>query len=230
MPKLIDLGSVSAEYSVRAEEVLFRTSEENALILYSRNEPAISAGRSQNISECVTEDAKKDRIKVIRRSSGGSCIFSSQKQITYSLILTHTMDRNASFETICNCLVIALDSLGVKGEYKPPNDVLVNGLKISGSAQYRYGNRMMQHGTIILENEQKNIDRYLVKKKGSVNTTSLEDVLGHVPDRSKIKKALVQGFSGLLGKIEERTLTAHEEETINVSCHSGPGAQLPCDP
>jgi len=220
MPRLIDLGSVSAEYSIHAEEVLFQTSEENTLILYSRNEPVISSGRFQDISVSVTENALKDNIKIIRRSSGGSCIFSSQRQITYSLIFTPLMGRSISFETICNCIVTALDSLGVKGTYKPPNDILVNGLKISGSAQYRSGDKLMQHGTIILENEQENINRYLVKKEGSVNTTSLEDILGRVPDRTAIKNALVYGFSELLGDIQERSLTDREKEMLSASCHS----------
>ena len=222
MPRLIDLGSVSAEYSVRAEAVLFQTSEENTLILYSRNEPVISAGKFQDISGSVTKNTVNDNIKIVRRSSGGSCIFSSSKQITYSLILTRLIDRNLSFETICGCVVAALNSLGVKGEYKPPNDVLVNDLKISGSAQYRSGDRLMQHGTLILENEQVSIDRYLVKKKDSLKTTSLKDVLGHVPDRKVIKDALVQGFTGLLGKIQEKELTPQEKEMITSSCHSDP--------
>jgi Lipoate-protein ligase A len=219
MSRLIDLGSISAELSVRAEQVLFDTSEENTLILYSRNESVISSGKFQNISECVTENAIEDNIKIIRRSSGGSCIFSSEKQITYSLILTRSMDRNVSFETICNCLVSALEFLGVKGSYKHPNDVLVEGLKISGSAQYRSDNRMMQHGTIIIQNEQAQIERYLVRKEGSVNTTSLEDVLGRVPDRTEIKEALIKGFKGFLGNIREEELTA---ETIISSCRSDP--------
>jgi len=222
MPRFIDLGSVSAEYSIHAEDVLFRTSEENTLILYSRNESVISAGKFQNISECVTADALKDHVKIVRRSSGGSCIFSSRRQMTYSLILTRLVEREVSFRTVCDCLVTALDLLGVKGEYKPPNDVLVNGLKISGSAQYRSGGRLMQHGTIIIQNEQNSIDRYLVKKEGSVRTTSLEDVLGCVPDRISIKNALMQGFTELLGNIREDVLTDREEEMINASCHSGP--------
>ena len=222
MPRLIDLGNVSAVYSVHAEEVLFRTSEENTLILYSRNEPVISAGKFQDISVSVTDNVAKDNIRIVRRSSGGSCIFSSPKQMTYSLIFAPLIDRNISFETICGCVIAALDSLGVKGIYKPPNDILVNGLKISGSAQYRSGDRLMQHGTLILKNEQASIERYLVKKKDSLGTTSLEDALGHVPDRTVIKSALIQGFTELLGKIEEGALTPSEKEMINASCHSGP--------
>ena len=228
MSRLIDLGNVSAEYSVCAEKVLFDTAEENTLILYSRNEPVISAGRFRNIGECVTEHAFEDNIRIIRRMSGGSCIFSSPDQMTYSLILTTDMERNVSFTTICNCLIRTLGSLNVRAKYKTPNDVLVNGLKISGSAQYRRNGRMLQHGTMILRNEESNIERYLVRKEGFLKTTSLHDVLGYVPDRKTLKDAFVQGFREFLGDMKEIGLSVTEEETISASCHSGRGAQLPC--
>ena len=221
MAAFIDLGTVSAEYSVAAERIIFETCTEDTLIVYSRDSDTISAGRFQNIESCVTEQAFKDNVKIVRRMSGGSCIFSSNRQITYSVILLREIDRGSSFKTICNGLVSALRELGIEGRYKEPNDVLVNGMKISGSAQYRKAGRMIQHGTVILENDQNSIDRYLVKKDISVRTTSVKDVIGRVPERNELVNALIKGFSGILGNIEKRAVNEETERKITSSL-SGP--------
>ena len=42
-----------------------------------------------------------------------------------------------------------MGEIGIKGEFKPINDIIVNGKKISGNAQTRRRGVLHQHGTIL---------------------------------------------------------------------------------
>ena len=89
-----------------------------------------------------------------------------------------------------------LAHLGIKAEYKPRNDVLVNGMKISGCAQYRDRERILHHGTLILRLDSGKMDGVLkkVKERKYPRLTSVEESLGYIPDRKRIIEAFEEGF------------------------------------
>ena len=213
--RFIDLGPVSPEYSVCADRALFgshRNGSDDIMLVYTRDRPAISLGRSRSIG-----DVKDTDISIVRRISGGGSIYSDPGQMTYSVILKKERvsgSREDSFRVICGCLVRMFGYLGIEASHKPVNDIMVNGKKISGSAQCRSRNSIMQHGTILLKIDRDAVDRCLVSKKRSEWMTSAEDVLGYVPERSAIVEALKNGFLDIFGEMTDDVLTDDENETI----------------
>ena len=218
--RFIDLGIVSPEYSVCADRAIFESHyskrTEDTLHVYTRDRPCISLGRFQDISETV-KDAED--ITVVRRISGGGTIFSDTGQITYALTV-HDSDlpktREAAFEKICSALVIMFKKLGIDAVHKPINDILCNGRKISGSAQYRDGGSVMQHGSIIISVNNDAVDKHLVSRKRSYDgLISMEDVLGYVPERRDIVNAIVSAFGEVFSwNMVQGELTADEKERI----------------
>ena len=105
-------------------------------------------------------------------------------------------DKEESYRTICGYLVDTLGILGIDAEYKPMNDVLVNGKKISGCAQYRDRDTLLHHGTLILKLDSDMMDGVLrpVKDRKYPGLTSVEEALGYVPERKEILKAFGEGF------------------------------------
>ena len=227
--RFVDLGIVTPEYSVCADRVLLSSylpGSEDTLLVYSRDRPCISAGRFQRIDEKVdTEFAKKNGISVVRRVSGGSCIYSDRDQITYSLIISKDklpLPRNDSFAVICGAAVAALKELGINGVHKPVNDILVNGKKISGGAQARNKHAVLQHGSIILDVDDGIVMSVLKdgKKRSYGGLTSVRECLGYVPSRDSISKAIVSGFSKTFGRIAEGELTDREMRGIEMAVSS----------
>ena len=233
--RLIDLGKVTPEYSVCADRVLLnmRSSDpDDVLLFYSRDRPCISVGRFQKTEDTVNTDyAVKNNIRVVRRVSGGSSIYSDEDQLTYSLIISKDRlpaSRDGSFAVICNAVVLGLKRLGIDGIHKPVNDILVNNKKISGGAQARNRYAVLQHGSIILDVDDSIVRASLTdnKKRSYDGLTSIKECLGYIPPRDAIVDALASGFSDVFGPVEKDGLSGEEEERIrsSFSCsgRSGP--------
>ena len=193
-----DFGFVSPEEGSELEKRLL-SERKRSLSIYSRDRPTVSLGRFNDAGECADLDfAKRNGISVVRRMSGGSAIYSDSDQLVFTLVTDRSSfsDKEDSYRTICGCLVDTLGILGIEAEYKPMNDVLVNGRKISGCAQYRDRDTLLHHGTLILRLNSEMMDGVLrpVKERKYPGLTSVEESLGYVPERKEILKAFGEGF------------------------------------
>lgn len=121
---------------------------------YTWKPSAISIGFFQGLkNEVDLEACKKAKVDVVRRLTGGGAVF-HDKEITYSLIAPVDLfphDVVKSYKIICGYIVKTLEEIGIIGQFSPINDVIVNGKKISGSAQTRKNGVLLQHGTLLYE-------------------------------------------------------------------------------
>jgi lipoate-protein ligase A len=192
---------------------------EDTMTVYSRDRPAVSLGRFRGI-----DDVRDTGISIVRRISGGGTIYSDTGQLTYSVIFRKELvpgHREESFRTICGGLVRMFGQLGIDASHKPVNDIIVNGRKISGSAQYRSRGSVIQHGTIILHADRAGFGRHLSSGKGPGWIISAEDVLGYVPERPDVIEALKDGFRGIFGEMTDGELTDAENEDIRILMEQG---------
>jgi lipoate-protein ligase A len=100
--------------------------------------------------------------------------------------------------------VSGLRFLGVQAEFKPINDIVVGGKKVSGNAQTRGVNVVHQHGTILLKVDpslmfavlkvpnEKIRDKLI--KSVEERVTSLHGLLKREVSFDELKEALVKGF------------------------------------
>jgi len=170
---------------------------------------AVSIGYFQSLEEEV-DLAECERMGVdwVRRRTGGGAVYHDfDGEITYSLLAPLDMygpDIPASYGKICGYLVRSLGFLGLEAEFSPVNDVLVDGRKISGSAQTRRGGVLLQHGTLLYRvnpevmfgllrvGEEKIRDKFVRSVKARV--TSVVDQLGKV-EMAEVYGALLKGFT-----------------------------------
>ncbi|MEM0449605.1 MAG: biotin/lipoate A/B protein ligase family protein [Methanomassiliicoccales archaeon] len=134
--------------------------------LYGWKPSAVSIGAFQSMNQEVDyRTCVLLGIDVVRRRTGGGAVYHDQHgEITYSVICPEELmplDINAAYREVCGRIVDALAILGVKGVFAPVNDVLVDGRKISGSAQTRRNGVFLQHGTILLSVDRKTMFRVL---------------------------------------------------------------------
>ena len=196
-----DHGIVSPEEGLMLEERLFRE-RRNCVAVYTRDRPTVSLGRFNSIDDYVDRSfTDANGVTVVRRMSGGSAIYSDSDQLVFTVVADRSSfaDKMDSYKVICNCLVDTLAHLEIRAEYKPRNDVLVDGMKISGCAQYRDRETLLHHGTLILRLNEGMMDGSLrrVKERKYPRLTSVEEALGYIPERKKIAEAFEEGFSGL---------------------------------
>lgn len=226
--RFIDLGSVPPEYGSAADAVIFGEVSEGrspaTLHVYSRDRSTISLGRFRDLDIDVKRDVLEgSEASVIRRISGGSTIFTGTSQIIYSVTMEDVFpSKRDSYQRICDCIVNALGSLGIGAGYKPPNDVLVDGKKISGSAQYRAKGFILQHGTVIVEPEPL-MDEVLspVKDRIYPGTVSIYECLGRTMPRNLVIDVIKESFANGLGlDLEDGVLSDRERDSVRLRSES----------
>jgi len=198
----------------------------NTLRFFVFKPSAITIGYFQSMIDEVNLDfCKKKGISVVRRITGGGAVFHDENgEITYSIVVTEReapKDIIRSYELYCKGLIIALKKLGLTAEFKPVNDVLVFGKKISGSAQTRKRGVVLQHGTFMYNTDigtlavalkivpEKLKDKGVSKLEERVITVS--KALGREISRDEVLQALIEGFKEALNvKFIEEKLTQEE--------------------
>jgi len=108
-------------------------------------------------------------------------------------------------------------------EFKPVNDVQVNGKKISGSAQTRRWGSVLQHGTVLVSPDVRRMFELLKVSPEKISdkfiasvferVTTVERELGQKPSFEAVHGVMVKGFEETLGvKLTEGDLTEEELE------------------
>jgi lipoate-protein ligase A len=212
----------------------------DTLHIYRRSRPTISLGHFQSAEACVDlRLADEMGICLVRRFSGGSAIFTDPGQLIYCVVMSADLLPEApldSYPLICQGVVEALHSFGLGAEWRPLNDVLVGGRKISGSAQSRKRGVIVQHGTLLVDTDLDLMLRILLPQEGKRwrgrdELTTMKEELGKAPDMASVRSALIEGFSKALGrKIVRGALTPEENIMIRELMRSSRGSPCPCSP
>jgi lipoate-protein ligase A len=197
------------------------------LRLYSWVPSAISIGYFQSITDEVNiSECKKQGVDVVRRITGGGAVYHDENgEITYSFVCPQHLVPSKildSYTLICTALASGLNQLGLNAQHAGINDILVNGKKISGSAQTRRYDHVLQHGTILTKVDVKKMFSLLqvsdkkISDKAIDNVkqrvTSIENELGMF-DMKQIRVALIKGFEDHMGlSFTRETLSKKERD------------------
>ncbi|TFG57518.1 MAG: lipoate--protein ligase family protein [Methanomassiliicoccus sp.] len=175
-----------------AEAVSYRVAGPT-LRFYGWDPSAVSIGRFQDLEEVVDmEQCERLGVQVVRRSTGGGAVFhDSGKEITYSVVCPEDMmpnDINEAYQEIGGWLVNALKLIGIEATFEPINDVLVNGKKISGSAQSRRQGIFTQHGTLLYDIDRVRMFSVLKVPPDKLDAHGIEDATERVTSVREQKK------------------------------------------
>ncbi|HHU19083.1 MAG TPA: lipoate--protein ligase [Bacilli bacterium] len=173
--KFIDNQGITDPYINLAieEYVLNNFGEEDTYLLFYVNDPSIIIGRNQNtIEEINTKYVEDNNIKVVRRLSGGGAVYHDQGNLNFSFITKDDGDSFHNFAKFTDPMVEALNALNVPAALVGRNDLVADGRKISGNAQFTTRGRMFSHGTLMLDSEIEhvvsalNVNAEKIKSKG----------------------------------------------------------------
>lgn len=233
----LDVGDAFANMAVDEAilEARIKGMVPNTIRFYRWDPSAVSIGRFQNIfNEVNIEDCRKHGVDIVRRITGGGAVYHDfEGEITYSVIAREEdLGVSGTVETykmICGGLMRAAKILGVKADFErgePKNcpNVTVGGKKISGSAQFRRGGVLLQHGTFLLNADLRKMFMFLrvpwAKSPEDIvcvaqrRLTSISRELEKAVSVGEAYRALVKGFQMAL-KIRfegEEVLTSPERK------------------
>lgn len=186
--KFIDNKGITDPYVNLAieEYVLKNFGEEDTYLLFYINEPSIIIGKNQNTIEEVNTDYVEDNnIKVVRRLSGGGAVYHDKGNLNFSFITKDDGDSFHDFAKFTEPVVQALKKMDVPAELLGRNDLVIEGRKISGNAQFSTKGRMFSHGTLMFDSEIENVVSALNVKKEKIESKGIKSIRSRVANISE---------------------------------------------
>ncbi len=145
---LPDTRCRSLAFYLAMEEYVAKTIEGEAFFVW-QSEPTVIFGRNQVLEDEVNLDyCRQHGVEVIRRKSGGGCVYSDKGNIMISFI-SRRGDVSEVFDRFLSALTSCLCGFGVNAVRSGRNDVLVEGRKVSGNAFHQLTDRSIVHGTLL---------------------------------------------------------------------------------
>ena len=187
--------------------------------VYSWRTPTISLGRNQTARGRYDLQRLRERgVDVVRRPTGGRAILHA-REITYSVTapVDDAGSLRESYDRINRLLTTALASLGVPavaaagaGHRHPSpgitpcfdepaaGELTVAGRKLAGSAQWRNEGALLQHGSILVEDDQTALAEFTVGGGADIPApATLARILSSVPSPSDMAGALATAVRSL---------------------------------
>lgn len=150
------------------------------LLLFYINAPSVIIGRNQNSVEEIDPDfVRENKVHVVRRLSGGGAVYHDLGNLNFSFI-THGKQDLHNFDKFTQPVVNVLQSLGVKASLQGKSDIVVDGKKISGNAQYAAAGRMFSHGTILFDTSLENMLRAINPRQIKIESKAVQSVRSFV--------------------------------------------------
>jgi lipoate-protein ligase A len=133
------------------------------LRVYGWIKPTLSIGANQSLNE------PEKTYPIVKRATGGQAVLHGlpENELTYSVFIKYGYKVKQLYFEIGEILLGFLEDFGLKGEFgysskdyfkkfdcfnsKTEADIVINDIKVIGSAQYRKKDYVLQHGSIKLD-------------------------------------------------------------------------------
>jgi lipoate-protein ligase A len=202
-----------AENMALDEALMERAGESGEWVLrvYSWGTPTISLGRNQSARGRYDIDrVRAAGVDIVRRPTGGRAIL-HDREITYSVTapLEGAGDLGESYRRINALLLTALGTIGVRASAAQPTkratapgmapcfdepaagELTVEGRKLAGSAQWRSEHSLLQHGSILIADDQTRLSTFAIETSATIpSPATLSESLGRTPAVAEVADAL----------------------------------------
>jgi len=197
-----------------------RTCGESVARVYAWSRPTISLGRNQTAKDRYDLDRIRALdLDVVRRPTGGRAIL-HHREITYSVTAPagETNGLGESYKNINAFLLDALARLGVAAAIAEPirrsappsmspcfnepsaGELTFDGRKLAGSAQWRADGALLQHGSILIADDQSILSTLAVERGPDIPApATLLDALGFAPTLDDVAGALTAAIESIDG-------------------------------
>jgi lipoate-protein ligase A len=227
--RVIDTGIRGGRENVAFDQALIEARNAGRVpetIRFLRFRPAALVGLHQILShEVRLEYCARHGIEVGRRITGGGGLYLDEHQVCWELALERRAvpgELASVAARICAAAAAGLRRLGVQAEFRPRNDIEVDGRKLCGTGGVIDGGTLFFQGTLLADFEPERMIEALrvpVEKLARRDlddarrrVVTLRELLGGVPPLDEIQAALLAGFQEFL-EIEPRAgeVTEYEE-------------------
>lgn len=189
-----------------------------ALFILRPSTPYVCIGNHQDADQEIDlAFAAANNIPVIRREVGGGAVYLDGEQLFYQLVLKADrpglgMDKGEFYRQYLHPVIETYRAFGVNAEFKPVNDIIANGRKVSGNGAAEIEGMLILVGNFIMDFNYEMMSKSLrvpdekfrdkVYKTLQDNLSTMKRETGSVPSTEALMLDLVQRYEPLLGKME----------------------------
>ncbi|MDZ7292373.1 MAG: lipoate--protein ligase family protein [candidate division KSB1 bacterium] len=231
--RFLNTGAHAGDYNMALDAALVQSgaSKDPALRVFQWDPHCISLGYHQHAGEIDLAKCEKAGIDVVRRPTAGRAILHAQ-EVTYSVVIpaTHPWFEILPldlYRRLSEAIAVGLRYLGAEVNFAPGeklqvngrplrtacfasaarNELLASGKKIVGSAQRRFREGALQHGSILLDDAHDKLPDFLAgeeqkreieRRRLADHTTTLRKVCSRTVAWDEVVWALRRGFSEML--------------------------------
>jgi len=205
----IDNQHKDAYFNLAAEEYLLEHFSSDVFMLW-QNDSSVIIGKNQNIQAEVNLDfARENNIKVVRRHTGGGAVYHDAGNLNLTFIET---DDHPDFGKYTKRILAMLSAIGIEAQADERQSIYIDGLKISGCAQFIRKNKILFHATLLFSSDLSNLfstlnglhtvsetenNHYVKSVKSPV--TNISEHLSEPLQLSDFKKMILNDFLGNAG-------------------------------
>ncbi len=217
-------SALIARAAATGESVFSIYSWERPTLSFGRNQRALGQYRRERIGDC--------QLDVVRRPTGGRAIL-HHREITYSVAapLRESESLRDAYERINLILLAGLSRIGIDASiarggkaiepgaspcFQLPSDgeVMADGRKLVGSAQWRGDSAFLQHGSILIDDDQSTLAS--LGAEGSeaaalpTAPATVRALIGRAPESAELAAAMFDA----VGELEQVTGTPLDENDV----------------
>ncbi len=176
------------------EEYAARIITDDDLFFMWQVNPTVIFGRNQLIENEVNLDyCHRHGIETYRRKSGGGCVYADRSNIMFSYI-TRSDNVERTYSRYTGAVVAMLRSLGLNAEDNGRNDILIDGLKVSGSAFYHLPGHSIVHGTMLYDTDMEHMAKAITPSRQKLESKGVKSVPSRITTLSRHMSMSLEDF------------------------------------
>ena len=199
-----------------------------AVVVQRTRDTYVSLGLFNTPKELDLRYMQKHGIPYFRREIGGGIVLLDSEQLFYHIIVhrdsPHTPVRSESFyRKFLEPVIATYRELGLRASYRPANDIVVDGRKISGNGAGLIGECKVLSGSILFDFNRELMVRVLrmpnelfrerARRLMEERLTTLREQLGETSEE-EVRQTLIGKFEDLLGGLERAEITPEIAEEM----------------
>jgi lipoate-protein ligase A len=233
--RFLDSGALDGAEQMALDAGLMdraRETGESVLRVYAWSRPTLSFGRHESVlGRFDPQSLERANVGTVRRPTGGRVLL-HDREVTYSVTAPAPEDEplKESYRRINTILMAAISRLGASVGESPGStpwrpggaacfaepakgELVVDGRKLVGSAQLRERGALLQHGSILIDDDQPRIAALASRPlTPALPAATLRECLGRVPEYNEVRNALQDALAD--AESEPLSLDRHEAEAF----------------
>ena len=206
-------GTRRLSFYLAMEEYVARHLNEPDSFFMWQVEPTVIFGRNQVVENEVNLDyCREHGIHVVRRKSGGGCVYADMDNVMLSFV-TSEEHVGIAFNRFVNMVLLVFRKMGIEATGSSHNDIMIGDRKVCGTACYHVSGRSIVHSTLLYDTNMEHMLHAITPGPEKLEKKGIQSVrqrITFLKDYTSLGLDEVKAMVRDTLCVDERMLTAEE--------------------